>query len=185
MSGFSLSSEFFIFEWDCIVVMVLQGEMVVLLVGQIGYIIQVLGGSFMVYVEGNLFCIVGSEVDVLGKELLLVIELVDDVSDDDVEKFVWQQLCIVFDLEILINVVEFGFVYDVSLESIVVEQCKVYVKMMFIVLGCGMGDIFVDDVCIKFEFIFIVVEVDVDLVFDLLWNYLMMFDVVKFEIGMF
>ena len=37
-------------------------------VGQQGYITQALGGSFTVYVEGNLFRIAGKDADALGKE---------------------------------------------------------------------------------------------------------------------
>ena len=36
--------------------------------GQAGYITQALGGSFTVYVEGNLFRIAGKDADALGKE---------------------------------------------------------------------------------------------------------------------
>ena len=75
MSGFSLSSEPFTLQRDCSAVMVPQGESVVLPAGQIGYITQALGGSFTVYVEGNLFRIAGKEADALGKELPPPIEL--------------------------------------------------------------------------------------------------------------
>ena len=67
MSGFSLSSEPFTLERDCVAVMVPQGESVTLPAGQIGYITQALGGSFTVYVEGNLFRIAGHDADALGK----------------------------------------------------------------------------------------------------------------------
>src|SRR6201996_7485933 len=122
MSGFSLSSEPFTLERDCQAVMVPQGESVTLPAGQIGYITQALGGSFTVYVEGNLFRIAGNDADALGKEPLPPLELAEDASDSDVEKLVWQQLRTVFDPEIPINVVELGLVYDVSLESTAPEQ---------------------------------------------------------------
>lgn len=164
--------------------MVLQGEMVMLLVGSYGYIIQVLGGSYIVFVEGNLFCIVGKDGDVIGKELLLVLEFFENVFDEEVEKLVWQQLCICFDFEILFNIVDLGLVYEVDFKYLDDGWCEVDIKMMFIVLGCGMGEILVDDVCSKLEMILMVVEVDVELVFDLLWGCYMMFEVVWFEIGM-
>lgn len=165
--------------------MVLQGDIVILLVGSYGYIIQVLGGSYLVFVEGNLFCIVGKDGDVIGKEVLVLLELLVDVIDEQVEQLVWQQLCICFDLEILVNIVELGLVYEVEIKYLDEGQCEIDVKMILIVLGCGMGEILVDDVCSKFEMILMVVEVDVDLVFDLLWNQYMMFEVVWLEIGMF
>jgi probable FeS assembly SUF system protein SufT len=184
MSGFSLSSEPFTLERDCQAVMVPQGETVTLPAGQIGYITQALGGSFTVYVEGNLFRIAGNDADALGKEPPRPIELEDGATDDDVEKLVWQQLRTCFDPEIPINVVELGLVYDVSLESIDDGTRKAYVKMTLTAPGCGMGDILVDDVRTKLELIPTVNEADVDLVFDPPWNHSMMSDAAKLETGM-
>lgn len=184
MSGFSLSSEPFTLERDCQAVMVPQGETVTLPAGQIGYITQALGGSFTVYVEGNLFRIAGDDADALGKEPPRPIELEDGASDDDVEKLVWQQLRTCFDPEIPINVVELGLVYDVSMESTDEGSRRVYVKMTLTAPGCGMGDILVDDVRTKVELIPTIVEADVDLVFDPPWNHSMMSDAAKLETGM-
>ena len=184
MSGFSLSSEPFTLERDCQAVMVPQGETVSLPAGQVGYITQALGGSFSVYVEGNLFRIAGEDADALGKEPPRPIELAEGASDDDVEKLVWQQLRTCFDPEIPINVVELGLVYDVSLEHTDSEARKVWVKMTLTAPGCGMGDILVDDVRTKLELIPTVEEADVDLVFDPPWNHSMMSDAAKLETGM-
>lgn len=184
MSGFSLSSEPFTLERDCQAVMVPQGETVTLPAGQIGYITQALGGSFTVYVEGNLFRIAGNDADALGKEPPRPIELEDGASDDEVEKLVWQQLRTCFDPEIPINVVELGLVYDVSLDSAEEGSRRAYVKMTLTAPGCGMGDILVDDVRTKIELIPTVIEADVDLVFDPPWNHSMMSDAAKLETGM-
>src|SRR6185312_16643503 len=89
MSGFSLSSEPFTLLRDCNAVMVPQGEMITLPAGQIGYITQALGGSFTVYVEGNLFRIAGQDADALGKESPPPIEVPADATDADVEKLAW------------------------------------------------------------------------------------------------
>jgi probable FeS assembly SUF system protein SufT len=184
MSGFSLSSEPFTLERDCAAILVPQGETVSLPVGQVGYITQALGGSFTVYVEGNLFRIAGADADALGKVPPPPLELADDASDADVEKLLWEQLRTVFDPEIPVNVVELGLVYDVSLEHAADDQRKVYVKMTLTAPGCGMGDILVDDVRTKLELIPTVVEADVDLVFDPPWNHSMMSDAAKLETGM-
>ncbi|WP_036140313.1 putative Fe-S cluster assembly protein SufT [Luteibacter sp. 9135] len=184
MSGFSLSSEPFTLERDCQAVMVPQGETVTLPAGQIGYITQALGGSFTVYVEGNLFRIAGGDADALGKEPPRPIELEDGATDEDVEKLVWQQLRTCFDPEIPINVVELGLVYDVSLESGDEGVRRAYVKMTLTAPGCGMGDILVDDVRTKLELIPTIAEADVDLVFDPPWNHSMMSDAAKLETGM-
>ncbi|MBU6246978.1 MAG: putative Fe-S cluster assembly protein SufT [Xanthomonadaceae bacterium] len=184
MSGFSLSSEPFTLERDCAAVMVPQGETVVLPAGQVGYITQALGGSFTVYVEGNLFRIAGSDADALGKQPPPPIELAEGAGDEEVEKLVWEQLRTVFDPEIPVNVVELGLVYDVSLEAAAGGQRRVYVKMTLTAPGCGMGDILVDDVRTKLELIPTVAEADVDLVFDPPWNHSMMSELAKLETGM-
>ncbi|QAU23398.1 putative Fe-S cluster assembly protein SufT [Dyella sp. M7H15-1] len=184
MSGFSLSSEPFTLTRDCSAVMVPQGESVTLPAGQVGYITQALGGSFTVYVEGNLFRIAGNDADALDKEPPPPLELAADASDADVEKLIWQQLRTVFDPEIPINVVELGLVYDVSVELLAHDQRKIYVKMTLTAPGCGMGDVLIDDARTKLELIPTVVEADVDLVFDPPWNHSMMSDAAKLETGM-
>ena len=184
MSGFSLSSEPFTLLRDCDAVMVPQGETVRLPAGQIGYITQALGGSFTVYVEGNLFRIAGDDADALGKERPAPIEVPADATDADVEKLCWDQLRTVFDPEIPVNVVELGLVYDLSLEQREDGQRKVYVKLTLTAPGCGMGDILVDDARTKLEMIPTITEADVDLVFDPPWSHSMMSDAAKLETGM-
>lgn len=184
MSGFSLSSEPFTLARDCQAILVPHGEAVTLPAGQVGYITQALGGSFTVYVEGNLFRIVGKDADALGKEPPEPIELPENAGDDDVERAVWQQLRTCFDPEIPVNVVDLGLVYDVSLERRPQDKRAVYVKMTLTAPGCGMGDILVDDVRSKLEMIPTIEEANVDLVFDPPWNHSMMSDAAKLETGM-
>src|SRR6201991_2247581 len=182
--SYSQTSEPVRFERDCVAVMVPQGDVVTLPAGQVGYITQALGGSFTVYVDGNLFRIRGADADALGKEPPAALELPEGAGDEDVEKLVWQQLRTCFDPEIPINIVELGLVYDASLERTDAGDRKVYVKMTLTAPGCGMGDILVDDVRTKLELIPTVSEADVDLVFDPPWNHSMMSDAAKLETGM-
>ena len=69
-----------------------QGDKVTLPAGSVGYITQALGGSFTVFVEGNLFRIAGEDADAIGKEPPAALELEDDADDDAVEVLVWKQL---------------------------------------------------------------------------------------------
>ncbi len=184
MAGFSPSSEPFVLDRDCDAVLVPQGERVTLPAGQSGYITQALGGSFTIYVDGNLFRVAGGDADALGKAPPAPIALPDQASDDDVEKRVWDQLRTCYDPEIPINVVELGLVYDVSLERRIDGARKVWVKMTLTAPGCGMGDILVDDVRSKLELIPTVAEADIDLVFEPPWNQSMMSDAAKLETGM-
>ena len=182
--GYSQTSEPIRFERDCAAVMVPQGDEVTLPAGQVGYITQALGGSFTVYVDGNLFRIRGADADAIGKETPPPIELADESSDADVEKLVWQQLRTCFDPEIPINIVELGLVYDCDIERLEGGARKVNVNMTLTAPGCGMGDILVDDVRTKLEMIPTVAEAEVELVFDPPWNQTMMSEAARLETGM-
>ena len=182
--GFSSSSEPVRFERDCEAVMVPSGEVVTLPAGQVGYITQALGGSFTVYVEGNLFRIRNEDAAALGKEPMPLPSLPEDAGDEEVEKLVWSQLRTCFDPEIPINVVDLGLVYECELGRREDGERKVEVKMTLTAPGCGMGDILVEDVRTKLELIPTVAEADVDLVFDPPWNHSMMSDAAKLETGM-
>ena len=109
--SYSRTSEPVKFERDCPAVLVPQGESVNLPAGSVGYITQALGGSFTVFVEGNLFRIAGEDADAIGKPRPEALRLDEGAGDDAVEKLVWEQLRTCFDPEIPINVVELGLVY--------------------------------------------------------------------------
>ena len=164
--------------------MVPQGQQVTLPAGQSGYITQALGGSFTVFVDGNLFRISGADADALGKEPPPALEVPEDAADADVEKLVWQQLRTCFDPEIPVNIVDLGLVYECSLERADDGTRRVKVQMTLTAPGCGMGDILVDDVRSKIEQIPTIGEVDVELTFDPPWNHAMMSDVARLETGM-
>lgn len=182
---YSRSSEPVRFERDCAAVLVPQGEAVTLPAGSVGYITQALGGSFTVFVEGNLFRIAGRDADAIGKEPPAPLELAEGADDEAVEKLVWQQLRTCFDPEIPINVVELGLVYDVRIEPHGSPgQRRVSVDMTLTAPGCGMGDVLVADVRDKLERVPTVAEADVELVFDPPWNRSMMSEVARLETGM-
>lgn len=184
MGAYSQTSEPITLARDCVAVMVPQGQQVTLPAGQIGYITQALGGSFTVYVDGNLFRIRGEDADAIGKQPPERIAVDESSSDADVEKLVWEQLRTCFDPEIPINIVELGLVYECNLSHREDGTRKVEVKLTLTAPGCGMGDILVDDVRTKLEAIPTVTETDVELVFDPPWNHSMMSDAAKLETGM-
>lgn len=182
--SYSRTSEPVKFERDCAAVLVPQGEKVTLPAGSVGYITQALGGSFTVFVEGNLFRIAGDDADALGKDPPTPLELENEADDDAVEVLVWKQLRTCFDPEIPINVVELGLVYDCDIERLEDGSRKVNIKMTLTAPACGMGDILVEDVRTKVERVPTVSEADVDLVFDPPWNQTMMSDAARLETGM-
>jgi probable FeS assembly SUF system protein SufT len=184
MSGYNSSSEPIRFERDCTAIMVPQGQEVTLPAGQTGYITQALGGSFTVFVDGNLFRISGADADALGKEPPDPLVLPEGAGDADVERLVWQQLRTCYDPEIPVNIVDLGLIYDCSLESTADGNRLVRVSMTLTAPGCGMGEILVDDVRSKLERIPTVKQADVELTFDPPWNQAMMSEVAKLETGM-
>lgn len=184
MSGYNQNSEPVRFERDCLAIMVPQGQQVTLPAGQTGYITQALGGSFTVFVDGNLFRINGSDADALGKQEPDPLVLPDDAADADVERLVWQQLRTCYDPEIPVNIVDLGLIYECSLDKQPDGKRLVRVSMTLTAPGCGMGDILVDDVRSKIERIPTVGEADVELTFEPPWNHSMMSEVAKLETGM-
>ena len=181
---YSRSSEPVRFERDCQVVLVPQGDEVTLPAGSIGYITQALGGSYTVFVEGNLFRIAGRDADAIGKEPPEPLQLPEGADDEAVEQLVWKQLRTCFDPEIPINVVDLGLVYEANVRHRDDGQREVEVRMTLTAPGCGMGDILVDDVRSKLELIPTVAEADVELVFDPPWNRNMMSEAARLETGM-
>lgn len=181
---YSRNSEPVRFERDCDAVLVPAGDQVTLPAGTVGYITQSLGGSWTVFVEGNLMRIAGKDADAIGKEPPAPIELPEGASDEDVERLVWQQLRTCFDPEIPVNIVELGLVYAAEVLPREDGQREVRVRMTLTAPGCGMGDVLVDDVRSKVELIPTVAEADVELVFDPPWNQTLMSDVAKLETGM-
>ncbi|MEO6155798.1 MAG: putative Fe-S cluster assembly protein SufT [Thermomonas sp.] len=181
---YSRNSEPVRFERDCAAVLVPQGEAVTLPAGTIGYITQSLGGSWTVFVEGNLMRIAGVDADAIGKQPPEPIELPQGATDEDVEALIWRQLRTCFDPEIPVNIVDLGLVYSAEVHTREDGQREVAVNMTLTAPACGMGDILVEDVRSKIEMIPTIVEADVELVFDPPWNRTMMSDVARLETGM-
>ena len=55
------------FVRDCDAVIIPVGDKVTLPAGTSGFMTQALGGSFTIYIEGNLFRIAGRDGDAIGK----------------------------------------------------------------------------------------------------------------------
>jgi probable FeS assembly SUF system protein SufT len=168
---------------DVDAVIVPAGISVKLRSGQAGYVTQALGGSFTVYVEGNLFRIAGKDADAIGQQVSAPPELPPDASDEDVRKLAWQQMKSCYDPEIPINIVDLGLVYECEVSPGETGRV-VSIKMTLTAPGCGMGEVLVQDVREKVETIPTVERADVDLVFDPPWNQSMMSEAARLQTGM-
>jgi len=169
---------------DVEAVMVPAGIPVTLREGKIGFITQALGGSFTVYVEGNLFRVAGKDADALGKEVVTGPELPPNATDDDVKQLVWDQMRACYDPEIPINIVELGLVYTCDILRDENGELIADIKMTLTAPGCGMGEVLVQDVRDKVEVIPTIKRADVELVFDPPWNQSMMSEAARLQTGM-
>lgn len=169
---------------DVRAVLIPAGVEVKLKTGSVGYITQALGGSFTVYVEGNLFRIAGEDAEAIGKEPPQRIELPPDATDADVEKLIWDQMRTCFDPEIPINVVELGLIYSCDVKKREDGTRAVAVRMTLTAPGCGMGEVLVQDIKEKLELIPTVTDPDVELVFDPPWSQDMMSEAARLQTGM-
>jgi probable FeS assembly SUF system protein SufT len=165
--------------------MIPSGDVVNMPAGTAGYITQALGGSFTVFVDGNLFRVAGIDADAIGRDPVLPPSLPENATNDDVEKLLWKQLKTCYDPEIPVNIVDLGLVYTCNLEVQEQGERVVTVEITLTAPGCGMGDILVDDVRSKLQLVPTVDRVDVTLTFDPPWNHSKMSDVARLETGMF
>jgi probable FeS assembly SUF system protein SufT len=169
---------------DVEAIMVPAGIPVTLREGKTGFITQALGGSFTVYVEGNLFRIPGKDADALGKEPSLAPELPPNATDEDVKQLVWDQMRSCYDPEIPINIVELGLVYTCDINRTPEGDRVADIKMTLTAPGCGMGEVLVQDVKDKVELVPTVARADVELVFDPPWTQTMMSEAARLQTGM-
>lgn len=171
-------------QHDVEAVMVPAGVAVTLRAGKTGFITQALGGSFTVYIEGNLFRIAGRNADALGKEVNTPLELPPDATDDDVKRLVWDQLRTCYDPEIPVNIVELGLIYECELTPVADGKRVAGIKMTLTAPGCGMGEILVQDVREKVEMVPTIERAEVELTFDPPWNQSMMSEAARLQTGM-
>ena len=160
------------------------GVEVTLKVGQVGYITQALGGSFTVYVEGNLFRIPGSEADGIGMTVAKPPEVPPGASEEDIKNVVWEQLKTCYDPEIPVNIVDLGLIYSCDVKQTEDATRTVDIKMTLTAPGCGMGEVLVQDVRDKVQVVPTVAHANVELVFDPPWNHTMMSEAARLQTGM-
>ena len=165
-------------------VMVPSGQSITLQPGVAGFITQALGGSFTLYVEGNLYRLAGAQADAIGKEVIRAPELPPNATEDDVRELAWQQMRGCYDPEIPVNIVDLGLVYECSVGANADGTRDVKVDMTLTAPGCGMGEVLVADVREKIEAIPTVRHAQVNLVFDPPWSQSMMSDAAKLQTGM-
>lgn len=169
---------------DVTAIIIPVGESITLREGTEGFITQALGGSFTIYVEGNLFRVSGVDADALGKEPVPPPAVPENATDKDIEQVIWEQLSTCYDPEIPVDIVNLGLIYRCELKPLGNGDRSVEVDMTLTAPGCGMGDVLVQDAREKIAVIPTVAEVRVELVFDPPWNVGMMSDEARLQTGL-
>jgi probable FeS assembly SUF system protein SufT len=162
------------------------GTKVTLMKGETAYITQSLGGSYTVVVNGNMFRIADKDADALGLEVVKPTTpvLSGPVTQEALEKQVWESLKTCYDPEIPVNVVDLGLIYDCHLTPIGDNSYKADVKMTLTAPGCGMGPVLAQDVQNKLISLEPIDEANVELVWDPPWNQGMMTEAAKLQLGL-
>lgn len=181
---FGPTNEPFSLQRDVPAVVIPAGEELTLRKGTSGFITQSLGGSFTVYVEGNLFRISGFDADALGKEPVPRPKVPDNATDEDIEAVIWNQLKTCYDPEIPVDIVNLGLVYRCEITPLGNGQRSISIDMTLTAPGCGMGEVLVADAREKIAIIPTVADVTVELVFDPPWNVGMMSDEARLQTGL-
>jgi probable FeS assembly SUF system protein SufT len=162
------------------------GTKVTLQKGGLAYLMQSLGGTYTVVVNGNMFRIDGKDADALGLEVQAkpVAAAGGPVTQEGLEKQVWDSLKTCYDPEIPVNIVDLGLIYDCHLTPIGEDNFKADVKMTLTAPGCGMGPVLAQDVQNKLLSLEAIDEANVELVWDPPWNQSMMTEAAKLQLGL-
>lgn len=144
-------------------------------------IVQGLGGSYTVIVQGIMARIDGSEADAIGKPRVEPPAAV--AAGGDLKEAVWEQLKRVYDPEIPVNVVDLGLIYECALTDAPAGK-SVAIKMSMTAPGCGMGDVLKADAERYLKELPGVAEAKIELVFDPPWDPSRMSEAARLQLGM-
>jgi len=170
---------------DCDAILIPSGDPIKLVRGTQVRITQALGGDYTLFVNGNLVKISGADADAIGKEAVKEKKSTVEYKPGEPvkEEQVWEQLRTVYDPEIPVNIVELGLVYDLNIKSDDAGSF-VQVKMTLTAPGCGMGPAIAMDAETKIRNIRDVKDVQVEIVWEPVWDREMMTDEAKLQLGM-
>jgi len=155
-------------------------------------IIQALGGTATVEVEGYYVRIENKDLDALGlpeEEFNQQTSQVKEKKEKaegpvDIEQ-IWAQMRTCYDPEIPVNIVDLGLIYECDVKSNEDHSHnEVTIKMTLTAPGCSMGPIIMQEVEDKVFSVDNVTKVKVDLVFEPPWSQEMMTEAARLELGM-
>lgn len=160
---------------NCIATIIPAGDEVILEKDTEIVITQTLGGTVTIRTSLGLFRIAAKDLDALGEGLEIEKNLnLQDLADKPFnEDQVWEILKNCYDPEIPINIVDLGLIYDLSINKNANGKYHVDVKMTLTAQGCGMGPAIAADAKEKIESLSAVKSANVAIVWDPVWNPMM------------
>ncbi len=98
--------------------------------------------------------------------------------DPQIEQKVINELKTVYDPEIPVNVYDLGLIYNIKEENGILE-----IEMTLTAPGCPIADQILDEIKMKLEMIGGIRQVNINLVFEPMWNQDMMSEEAKMDLG--
>lgn len=150
-------------------------------------ITQALGGSFTLWVHGQLMRLRGADADAIGMPppaAAVLPAAPGEIGPEALRDLVWQTLKTCYDPEIPVDIVELGLVYVCNLQPTGGGQFRVRVQMTLTAPGCGMGEAIANEVCDKLLALPKVEEATVDIVFDPPWDRSMVSEAAALALGL-
>jgi probable FeS assembly SUF system protein SufT len=167
---------------DCPAIMIPAGTPTVLTAGTEVTITQSLGGTYTVIADGIMARISGKDADALGIEAKSAEQ--EEYKGGPVdEKSIWDQMKNCYDPEIPVNIVDLGLIYDCKVTPVEGGN-RVDIKMTLTAPGCGMGPAIAGDVDQRVRGVPGVTDVNVEVVWDPIWNQSMMSDAARLQLGL-
>ena len=145
----SHENEAIVINRDVQAVIVPDGTPVPLKAGLAGFITQALGGSFTLWVHGQLMRLRGADADAIGKPVPAAPTAAAGGGIEALREQVWQVLRTCYDPEIPVDIVELGLVYVCDVLPMGDDRFRVSIKMTLTAPACGMGEVIADEVCDK------------------------------------
>ena len=147
-------------------------------------ITQALGGSFTLWVHGQLMRLRGADADAIGKPVPAAPTAAAGGGIEAVREQVWQVLRTCYDPEIPVDIVELGLVYVCDVLPMDDGKYRVSVKMTLTAPGCGMGEAIAAEATDKLLALPGVGDAEVEVVFDPPWERSMMSEAAALALGL-
>lgn len=169
---------------DCPVIQIPSGTPTILPAGTEVTITQSLGGTYTIVAQGMMARVAGKDADALGIDTSAENKTEEYKGGPVDEKLIWDEMKNCYDPEIPVNIVDLGLIYDCKVVPLPEGGNRVDIKMTLTAPGCGMGPAIANDVDQRVRMVPGVSDVNVEVVWDPVWNQSMMSDAARLQLGL-